>query len=37
MQEGTVKFFNDSKGFALDRIETEINDLKGARYYTYKG
>ena len=28
---------NDSKGFALDRIETEINDLKGARYYTYKG
>lgn len=28
---------NDSKGFALDRIETEIPDLKGARYYTYKG
>ncbi|MDH1601232.1 MULTISPECIES: hydroxymethylglutaryl-CoA synthase family protein [Empedobacter] len=28
---------NDSKGFALDRIETEIPDLKGARYYTFKG
>ncbi|TGN26717.1 hydroxymethylglutaryl-CoA synthase family protein [Empedobacter tilapiae] len=28
---------NDSKGFALARIETEIPDLKGARYYTYKG
>lgn len=28
---------NDSKGFALDRIETENPDLKGARYYTFKG
>ena len=28
---------NASKGFALDRIETEIPDLKGARYYTFKG
>lgn len=28
---------NASKGFALDRIETEIQDLKGARYYTFKG
>lgn len=28
---------NDSKGFALDRIETEIPNLKGARYYTFKG
>ncbi|MFV0207954.1 hydroxymethylglutaryl-CoA synthase [Empedobacter falsenii] len=26
---------NASKGFALDRIETEIPDLKGARYYTF--
>ncbi|MFV0151648.1 hydroxymethylglutaryl-CoA synthase [Empedobacter falsenii] len=26
---------NTSKGFALDRIETEIPDLKGARYYTF--
>ncbi|MDM1073303.1 hydroxymethylglutaryl-CoA synthase family protein [Empedobacter brevis] len=28
---------NASKGFALDRIETENFDLKGARYYTFKG
>lgn len=28
---------NASKGFALDRIESEIPDLKGARYYTFKG
>lgn len=28
---------NASKGFALDRIETENLDLKGARYYTFKG
>lgn len=28
---------NASKGFALDRIETKIPDLKGARYYTFKG
>lgn len=28
---------NASKGFALDRIETENPDLKGARYYTFKG
>ncbi|MFV0154286.1 hydroxymethylglutaryl-CoA synthase [Empedobacter falsenii] len=28
---------NTSKGFALNRIETEIPDLKGARYYTFKG
>ncbi|WP_312555838.1 hydroxymethylglutaryl-CoA synthase family protein [Empedobacter brevis] len=28
---------NASKGFALDRIETENSDLKGARYYTFKG
>ena len=28
---------NASKGFALERIETEIPDLKGARYYTFKG
>ena len=28
---------NASKGFALERIESEIPDLKGARYYTFKG
>ncbi|WP_413533800.1 hydroxymethylglutaryl-CoA synthase family protein [Empedobacter brevis] len=28
---------NASKGFALDRIESENPDLKGARYYTFKG
>ncbi|CAM3254601.1 hydroxymethylglutaryl-CoA synthase family protein [Empedobacter stercoris] len=26
---------NASKGFALERIESEISDLKGARYYTF--
>ena len=28
---------NNSKGFALDRIETENPDLRGARYYTFNG
>ncbi|WP_282630002.1 hydroxymethylglutaryl-CoA synthase family protein [Empedobacter sedimenti] len=28
---------NNSKGFALDRIEKENPDLKGARYYTFNG
>ncbi|WP_333660429.1 hydroxymethylglutaryl-CoA synthase family protein [Chishuiella changwenlii] len=27
---------DDSKGFALERIETDNPDLKGARYYTFK-
>lgn len=28
---------NNSKGFALERIEKDNPDLKGARYYTFKG
>lgn len=28
---------DDSKGFALERIEKENPDLRGARYYTFKG